>query len=246
MRRTANVMIAAALLGLIAIVLYFVGTWLYTSRQQDNLRHQLAAENPELATAVQTISENDFVTLAAIAGSAANTAGQAAAEAERQAQLSVLKAAAEEYQNQIRGHVGRAIGRVVIPSIAVETVMVEGDFQGRSEKYLRKGPGHWPETPLPGMGGSVVFSGHRSTFGAPFRKLNELKAGDEIQLVMPYAIIRYTVTQVVIVMPDEVGVVADKGMEQLSLVACHPIYSAEQRIIAQSDMSSFALLDPGV
>jgi hypothetical protein len=28
-------------------------------------------------------------------------------------------------------------------------------------------------------------------------------------------------------------------------VACHPIYSAKQRIIAQGDLSSFVLLEPG-
>jgi LPXTG-site transpeptidase (sortase) family protein len=238
-------MIASALMGLIAIVLYFVGTWLYTSHQQGALRDQLAAENPELAAAEGMISEADFVTIAALVENAANTAAQVAAEAERRLQLATLKAAAEEYTKQVRGHVGRAIGRIVIPSIGVDTVMVEGDFQGRSESYLRKGPGHWPETPLPGTGGNVVISGHRSTFGAPFRKLNELKAGDEIQLVTPCAIVRYTVTQVIIVLPHEVGAVADKGKEQVSLVACHPIYSAKQRIIAQGDLSSFVLLEPG-
>jgi sortase A len=235
MRRAANVMITTALLGLVAIGLYFLGTWLYTSRQQDALSEQLAADNPALAAAEQTVSDSDFIT--------SDTMAAQAAEAERQVQLAVLKTAADKYQAKIRGYVGKALGKIVIPSIGVQTVMVEGDFQGRSEGYLRKGPGHWPETPLPGQGGSVVISGHRTTYGAPFRKLNELKPGDEIQLVMPYAIIRYTITQVIIVEPEDVQVVADQGREQMSLVACHPISYASQRIIAQADMSSFVLLD---
>jgi LPXTG-site transpeptidase (sortase) family protein len=245
MRLAANMIIGVALLGLIAIVLYFVGTWLYTSREQGALRNQLAIENPDLAAAEQTVSESDFISLDAQAEGAVDPLVKAATELERRARLAALKSAVDEYQEQIRGHVGGAIGKVVIPSIGVDAVMVEGAREGSSEKYLRKGPGHWPETPLPGQGGSVVISGHRTTYGAPFRKLNELKPGDEIQLVMPYAVIRYTVTQVIVVLPEEVEVVADKGKEQVSLVACHPIYSATQRIIAQADMSSFVLLEAG-
>jgi LPXTG-site transpeptidase (sortase) family protein len=237
LRRAANLMILAALAGLLAIVLYFVGTWLYTSRQQDALLGQLAADNPGLATAERTVSEKDFVT--------SGTLAAREAEAKRRAQLAALKVLADEYQSNIRGHVGKALGRIVIPTIGVDTVMIEGDFQGSSEKYLRKGPGHWPETHLPGQGGAVVVSGHRTTYGAPFRRLNELKPGDEIELVMPYAIIRYTVTQVIIVQPEDVQAVADQGKEQISLVACHPMSYATQRIIAQGDMSSFVLLEQG-
>jgi sortase A len=237
MRRAANVMIATALLGLVAIALYFLGTWLYTARQQDALLGQLAADNPDLAKAEQAVSESDFVTIGDLAAQAI--------EAERRAALSALKVAADEYQEKIRGFVGRALGRISIPGIGVDTVMIEGDFQGRSESYLRKGPGHWPETPLPGQGGRVVVSGHRTTYGAPFRKLDELAPGDEIELVMPYAIVRYTITEVIIVGPDDVEVVANQGKEQLSLVACHPISYASQRIIAQADLSSFVLLEQG-
>jgi LPXTG-site transpeptidase (sortase) family protein len=234
MRIAANVMISTALLGLVAIALFFLGTWLYTSRQQDALLDQLAADNPELARAEQAVSESDFVTIGDLAAQAI--------EAERRAALADLKAAADEYQAKIRGFVGRALGRIVISDIGVDTVMIEGDFQGRSEGYLRKGPGHWPETALPGQGGRVVVSGHRTTYGAPFRKLYELEPGDEIELVMPYAIVRYTVTQVMIVGPEDVEVVADQGRDQLSLVACHPMSYSSQRIIAQADLSSFVLL----
>jgi LPXTG-site transpeptidase (sortase) family protein len=237
MRRAGSVMIVTALVGILAIVLYMVGTWLYTSRQQSALLSELAADNPDMASAEQTVSEKDFVTFDELVAQAA--------EAERLSALEALKAASNEYQSKIRGHVSRALGRIVIPSIGVQTVMIEGDFQGRSESYLRNGPGHWPETFLPGQGGSVVVSGHRTTYGAPFRKLNELKAGDEIELVMPYAIIRYKVTQVIIVEPDDVQVVADQGREQVSLVACHPISYASQRIVAQADLSSFVLLEQG-
>ncbi len=230
-------MIITALVGLLGIVLYFVGTCAYTARQQDALRDQLAADNPELAAAELTVAETDFIALDAVANTAAAV--------ERQEQLLALKTAAEEYHKKILGRVGKAVGRIAMPKIGVDVVMVEGNFEGFSDAYLRKGPGHWPETPLPGEGGGVVVSGHRTTYGAPFRQLDELVAGDEIQLVMPYAIIRYTVTLVVIVGPDDVEVVAERGLEEISLVACHPLSYSSQRIIAQGFMSSFVLLESG-
>jgi LPXTG-site transpeptidase (sortase) family protein len=228
-------MIILAGVGVLAIVLYFVGTWLYTSRQQDALRDELAADNPELAATAATVDEGDFITVGSII--------QGAVEAERQAELAALEAAAEEYLPQVLGRPAKAMGKLVIPKIGVDTIMVQGNFQGYPDGYLRKGPGHWPETPLPGQGGSVVISGHRSTYGAPFRKIDALVPGDVIELTMPYAILRYKVTQVIVVAPDEVQVVAYQGKEMISLVACHPLYSAKQRIIAQADLSSFVLLD---
>lgn len=242
MRRTANWMIILAVLGLVAIVLYFVGTWLYAAKQQNALAEELARDNPGLATAEQSVDEGDFVSADTLIQSVAGAAAQAA-EAERAEQLAALKSAAEAYHRTILGRVGKAIGKISIPSIGVESVMVEGNFQQFNERYLRKGPGHWPETPIPGEGGSVVVSGHRTTYGAPFRKLDQLVPGDEVELTMPYAIIRYSVTQVIIVEPEDVEVVADMGEEMLSLVACHPLYSATQRIIAQCEMTSFVLLE---
>jgi LPXTG-site transpeptidase (sortase) family protein len=237
MRVAGNVLIAASLLGLLAIVFYFVGTCAYTGRQQDRLRDELATDNPGLAEAAGSFSESDFIPVAAWVGAAA-------AEAERRAQLRDLESSAQAFRLAVAGHRGKAIGRIVIPSIDVDVVMVEGDYEGTSETYLKVGPGHWPETPFPGQGGSFVVSGHRTTWGAPFFKLNELQPGDEIELVLPYAVVRYTVTRVFVVAPDDIEVVADQGKEQVSLVACHPIYSAKQRIIAQGDMSSFVLIEP--
>jgi LPXTG-site transpeptidase (sortase) family protein len=242
MRRTGTLLIVCGVVGVLGLVLYFVGTCAYTAREQDRLREELAAANPELAAAEATVSEDDFVSIAALAENAAGTVAAAAADAERRARLLELKAAADVFAERTRGHTGEAIGRILIPSIGVDVIMVEGDAEGRSENYLREGPGHWPETPFPGQGGSFVASGHRTTWGAPFFKLNELSAGDVIELVLPYALIRYEVTEVIVVSPTALEVVRDQGKEQVSLVACHPIYSARQRIIAQGDMTAFVLI----
>ena len=60
----------------------------------------------------------------------------------------------------------RRSGRIVIPTIGVSDVFVEGTGAGD----LRKGPGHYPATPLPGERGTVAIAGHRTTYGAPFRQ----------------------------------------------------------------------------
>ena len=84
-------------------------------------------------------------------------------------------------------------------------------LEGTDTRDLREGPGHWPETPLPGQGGNFVVSGHRTTYGAPFRKFDKVKEGDLVDLVLPYAVARYRVSRVVIVKPNEMEVVAQLG-----------------------------------
>jgi LPXTG-site transpeptidase (sortase) family protein len=170
---------------------------------------------------------------------AAAEAARAALEEKRLAQVAAFRAAADAYQTQVGGKTGEPIGKILIPSIGVDVVMLEGTSTGD----LRVGPGHWEETPFPGQGGNFVVSGHRTTYGAPFRKLDDLQVGDIIDLVLPYAVARYMVTRVIIVDPDEVEEVAQRGREQVSLAACHPLYSARQRIVAQGDLVSFKLTE---
>ncbi|HEY6531127.1 MAG TPA: sortase, partial [Acidimicrobiales bacterium] len=71
---------------------------------------------------------------------------------------------------------GDPVGRIVIPSIGVDFISV----QGVDLKWLKEGPGHFPQTPLPGQPGNVALAGHRTTYAAPFNRLDELQPGDEI------------------------------------------------------------------
>ena len=73
---------------------------------------------------------------------------------------------------------GEAVAIIRIPKIGVDQAVVEGV----SLASLRKGPGHYPSTPLPGEAGNAAIAGHRTTYGAPFNRLDELVAGDEIQV----------------------------------------------------------------
>ena len=127
-----------------------------------------------------------------------------------------------------RVHGGQAIGRIVIPRIDLDVVAV----QGTDTADLQKGPGHYPKTPFPGEGGTTAFAGHRTTYLAPFRHLDSLRAGDEIALEMPYASFVYEVQKTRIVDPSDVQIVDPAGYERLVLTACHPLYSAAQRIAA--------------
>jgi sortase A len=122
---------------------------------------------------------------------------------------------------------GDAIGEIEMPAIDKSVFIV----QGTDGATLRKGPGHYPETPLPGKRGTTAIAGHRTTHGAPFRKVDQLKRGDRIILAMPYGIFTYRVQRTQIVGPNATWILRDAGYQRLVLSACHPLYSAAKRIV---------------
>jgi sortase A len=122
---------------------------------------------------------------------------------------------------------GDAIGRISIPRIGLSLDVV----QGTDEQSLQKGPGHYPTTALPGLGRTVGVAGHRTTYLAPFRHVDQLRPGDRIVLQMPYGRFTYQIQFTRIVLPTALWVVRDVGYERLVLSACHPLYSASHRII---------------
>jgi sortase A len=122
---------------------------------------------------------------------------------------------------------GDPMGRIVMPSIGVSEVFVEGTGAGD----LRTGPGHYPATPLPGERGTVAIAGHRTTYGAPFHDVDDLERGDRIELRMPYGRFVYRVERTRIVEPTETSVTDRVDHDRLVLSACHPLYSAAKRII---------------
>ena len=122
---------------------------------------------------------------------------------------------------------GDAIARIAIPAIGVSEYVIEGTDLGS----LRRGPGHYPETPLPGEPGTVAIAGHRTTYGAPFREIDQLDPGDRIVVDMPDGRFVYRVERTVIVDDQDLSVLEPAGYRRLLLSACHPLYSAAQRII---------------
>ena len=122
---------------------------------------------------------------------------------------------------------GDAIGEITMPAIDKSAYVVEGT----DTEDLRKGPGHYHDTPMPGDRGTVGIAGHRTTHGAPFRNIDKLKRRDRIILEMPYGRFVYRVEKTQIVDPTALWVTDRVGYDRLVLSACHPLYSAAQRLI---------------
>ena len=130
---------------------------------------------------------------------------------------------------------GSALGSVDIPRIGLKTVFVEST----DHQALEKGPGHYRGTVLPGLYGTVGLAGHRTTYGAPFRRVDELSPGSRIILRMPYGRFTYKVTGTRITTPaDASSLVSHTGTRRLVLTACHPLYSAAKRIVVSARLVS--------
>ena len=122
---------------------------------------------------------------------------------------------------------GDAIGRLEIPAIGVREYVVEGT----DTTNLRKGPGRYPDTPLPGERGTSAIAGHRTTYGAPFRDINRLKRRNVITIDLPYGRYVYRVERTKIVDDSDFSVLRKVRHDRLVLTACHPLYSAAQRVV---------------
>ena len=130
---------------------------------------------------------------------------------------------------------GDPLTRLEIPKFGVNVLVVEGT----SFDALRAGAGHYPATPLPGALGNVAIAGHRTTYGRPFNRIEELRPGDVIILTTPVARYTYKVTKLPwIVGPQDWSVVANSKEHLLTLTSCHPKGSANQRLIARAELTA--------
>jgi sortase A len=141
---------------------------------------------------------------------------------------------------QRRAREGEPVGRLRAAAIGLAAVVVHGT-EGAT---LRKGPGHYPDTPLPGARGSVAIAGHRTTYGAPFRDVDDLEAGDRIELDMPYGDFTYRVERSRIVAPTATWVTRRVAYDRLVLTACHPLYSAAERIVVFARLEAVRVATP--
>jgi sortase A len=128
---------------------------------------------------------------------------------------------------------GDAVAVIQIPRLGLEQAVVEGT----SVSDLRKGPGHYVGTPLPGQPGNSGIAGHRTTYGAPFNHVDELVPGDSIIVRTRAGTFRYEVAGHDVVKPTQVDVLLPKGDNRLTLTTCHPKYSARQRYVVWATLS---------
>jgi sortase A len=134
--------------------------------------------------------------------------------------------------------VGDPLTRIKIPSIGVDTVVVEGT----SASALRAGAGHYPSTPLPCEAGNVAIAGHRTTYGKPFNQLDRLKTGDVVILETPIGSCTYEISvEPRVILPTDLSVVAnDPARQMLTLTTCHPKGSAARRLYVQATLTKGA------
>jgi len=123
--------------------------------------------------------------------------------------------------------------KIIIPKIDLEWIVNEGS----DRQTLYEGPGHIIETPLPGDVGRCTFSGHRTTYGAPFNKIDDLVEGDLIYLeTIKGEVLTYIVTSLEVVDPKDVYILEGSEKRELLLTSCYPEYSAAERIILISEL----------
>lgn len=145
---------------------------------------------------------------------------------------------------------GESGGLIEIPKIGLRR---KNFVEGVTKADLRKGPGHYPGTPLPGNAGNAAIAGHRTTYGAPFNRIDELVPGDKITTYTAQGKFVYEVLESpesrrsgpqgenwdrgwFAVVPKDVSVLAPSETNMLTLTACHPELSAKLRIIVQAKL----------
>jgi sortase A len=126
--------------------------------------------------------------------------------------------------------IGDAIARVQIPNLEMDAIVVEG--VGVAD--LKRGPGHFPGSAGVGELGNMVIMGHRTTYGAPFLRLDELRTDDRIIVLGPQGPRAYRVFESKVVSPEQVDVVARTPDARLTLTTCHPRFSAEKRLVVSA------------
>jgi sortase A len=151
----------------------------------------------------------------------------AAVRSEASLEATMRAIAGEARRYRLESHRGQAIGRIIVPRLGLNMILVNGT----DHSSLTKGPGRDLRTYMPGEGQLVYIAGHRTTYLAPFAHIDSMRIGDWIRLEMPYGTFRYRVFRHIIVPSDDVSVLRSHGHDVVALQACHPRFFASHRYI---------------
>lgn len=241
-------MILAGIVVMFFVVFQLWGTNLHEARAQDRLRSQLGEHFATMADTVDPSLLEEPLLDDGEAAVDSTTSGP-----EQEDQIGPVPAGAEADGGLSITHsstTGDALARIVIPSIGVDKIIV----RGVAVTDLRQGPGHYDQTALPGNRGNTAIAGHRSTYGAPFARLDELVPGNEITIASVQGEFAYRVLEPavayadqleqvevigighIIVDPRAVWVLGDFGDDRLTLTACHPKLSSRHRIVVAAEL----------
>jgi sortase A len=141
---------------------------------------------------------------------------------------------------------GEGVAIIWIPRVGMVDKKAKIVVEGVGHEDLKRGPGHYPGTALPGEVGNVVISGHRTTYGAPFNRLDEVQVGDAVVLEGRDTWFTYRVVRQQVVKPTAVEVTypvpgdreATPTKKLLTLTTCNPKYSAKTRLVTTAELLS--------
>lgn len=123
---------------------------------------------------------------------------------------------------------------VLIPALDLDAPIVAGD----DPLSLTKGVGHRIGSAAPGESSNCVLSAHNDVYGAWFRDLHKVQAGDEIEIQTDDATFVYVVRSIEIVSPYVVGVLEPTETAVLTLISCYPIPLNTHRVVVVADLAS--------
>ena len=207
MRIGGTVLVVAGVLGLIWVGVVWRWQDPFTALYTHWKQHQLAKSYDKRFAAYQPLRRLDR-------GATASTTMRTVAREARRYRLESRR--------------GDAIGRIVVPRLGLNMILVNGT----DHASLKKGPGRDLRTYMPGEGQLIYIAGHRTTYLAPFAHIDKLRRGDWVTLEVPYATFKYRISRHVIVSSDDLGVLKSHGREVVALQACHPRFFASHRYIA--------------
>jgi sortase A len=111
---------------------------------------------------------------------------------------------------------GDVVGILYIPRIDAELPIVEGT----DADDLEKGVGHYKGTAWPLGNDQIVLSGHRDTV---FRRMGEVKIGDELIVKVPYGEFTYIMESSKVVDANDLTVIKPTAPDEvLTVTTCYP------------------------
>jgi sortase A len=141
--------------------------------------------------------------------------------------------AAGKYRATLR--TGGPVGRLKIGRLGLDIYVV----QGTDHESLKKGPGHYVASGVPGQGRLIYIAGHRTTYLAPFADINDIRVGDYMTFEVPYGTFEYRAVRHYVVPSNDLAVLRNRGTEVLRLQACHPRFFATHRYIVDANLVAF-------
>jgi len=224
----AMIVVGLLMFGFVAYQLW--GTGIQTARAQNHLDHEFDDYLQQQGITADTIGPPTSTTIPTTTTAGVATVGPTSTE-------STTTTAPPAPVDQNYGDIvpGDGLARLKIPRIGVDYIVVAGV----NVQDLRKGPGHFPNTPLPGQYGNAAIAGHRTTYGAPFYDLDKLRPGDEIQFFTKLGdAYVYIVTDSVVVNPTDYHVITDSDPAKatVTLVTCTPLRTAKQRLVVHGTL----------